>query len=123
MRSASAPYRSAISSGSMPFPRDFAHLAALVVADESVDKDRVKGLFLHVPQPEKIIRATQKKMMRSRHKHVRDKSISGPPSPLASRAWKNGHSAEENHVSSTSPSRVMSLLRHFRTRSGPRARR
>ena len=39
-RSASAPYWSMTSSGSMPLPSDLLHLAALCVAHEAVDRTR-----------------------------------------------------------------------------------
>ncbi len=41
----------------------FGHLAALRVPDQAVDEHGLEGSLPHVLEPEKIMRATQKKMM------------------------------------------------------------
>ena len=62
-RSASAPYFSAISSGSMPLPRDLDILRPLSSRTRPWISTVWKGIWCICSQPEKIIRATQKKMM------------------------------------------------------------
>ena len=62
-RRASAPYFSAISSGSMPLPRDLDILRPLSSRTRPWMSTVWKGGLPVWAQPEKIIRATQKKMM------------------------------------------------------------
>ena len=62
-RRASAPYCSAITRGSMPLPRDLLILRPFSSRMMPWMKTVWKGGFLVCSQPEKIIRATQKKMM------------------------------------------------------------
>ena len=85
------------------------HLRALLVADERVDVDgRGTALSFMKCRPIIIMRATQKKMMSkpvtSDAGRVDSASSSGVSSGQPS--VENGHSAEENQVSSTSSSRV-----------------
>ncbi len=62
-RRASAPYFSVISSGSMPLPKDLDILRPLSSRTRPWMSTVWKGGCLVCSQPEKIIRATQKKMM------------------------------------------------------------
>ena len=62
-RRASAPYLSAISRGSMPLPRDLDIFRPLSSRTRPWMSTFSKGYFPICSQPEKIIRATQKKMM------------------------------------------------------------
>ena len=62
-RSASAPYFSAISSGSMPLPSDLDILRPLSSRTRPWISTVLKGSFFICSMPEKIMRATQKKMI------------------------------------------------------------
>ena len=62
-RKASAPYFSAISRGSIPLPRDLDILRPLSSRTRPWMNTVLKGSFFICSMPEKIILATQKKMM------------------------------------------------------------
>jgi hypothetical protein len=52
-----------MSSGSTPLPCDLLNITALGIPHQPMNENGIKGLLPHLFQPEKIIRATQKKMM------------------------------------------------------------
>ena len=110
-RSASAPYSSIMRQGVHDVALGLRHLLPLLVAHQGVDVDVVERHLLHEVE--------------AHHHHARDpeeddveagderagrivalqlRVLSGQPSV------ENGHSAEENQVSSTSASRLRSLL-------------
>jgi hypothetical protein len=124
-RSASAPYWSMISSGSMPLPSDLDILRPWLVAHDAVDAARCRTALAGVlqagedhagdPEADDVV-AGHERVGRVEIPVGRIAFLSGQPSVL------NGHSAEENQVSSVSGSCVRFVPPHFSGRlgAGPR---
>ncbi len=110
-RSASAPYWSISSSGSMTLPFDFDILAPVLVAHERVNIDgrgtatssscmKCSAHHHHAGDPE------EDDVEAGDRARWSDSSAPAPASSSGQPSVENGHSAEENQVSSTSSSRV-----------------
>src|SRR5699024_2241945 len=109
--SASAPYLSMTSIGSTPLPNDFDILRFCSSRTSPCSKTSSKGFSPVCSSEEKIILATQKKMI----SYPLTRTFVGKnfftSAVFAAQPFvENGHPAVENHVSRTSASRVQFSL-------------